>query len=83
MLTPHNGVGFYSYMLHGVWRYLKNIDEVNSPRFFIVSTLTYGLTRNQFTQLKTNYNEEVINDFVRCYDWCWRIRTEELQGSGC
>lgn len=54
MLTPHNGVGFYSYMLHGVWRYLKNIDEVNSPRFFIVSTLTYGLTRNQFTQLKTN-----------------------------
>lgn len=23
----------------GVWRYLKSVDEVNSPRFFIVYTL--------------------------------------------
>ena len=60
MLTPHNGVGFYSYMLHGVWRYLKNIDEVNSPRFFIVSTLTYGLTQNQFTQQKQITMKKVL-----------------------
>ena len=28
MLTSFYGVGFYSYMVHGVWRYLKNVDVV-------------------------------------------------------
>ena len=38
MLTSFYGVGFYSYMVHGVWRYLKNIDEV-LVHFFYLSKL--------------------------------------------
>ena len=38
MLTPI-GVGFYSLKLVGVCRYLWNVDEVISPRFFMGPTL--------------------------------------------
>ena len=38
MLTSFYGVGFYSYMVHGVWRYLKNVDEVLVHVFYL-STL--------------------------------------------
>lgn len=36
MLTPM-AWAFTHVCGYGVWRYLKNVDEVISPRFFIVS----------------------------------------------
>lgn len=34
MLTGYT-VGFYSYMVAGVWRYLRNINDVKSPFFMV------------------------------------------------
>ncbi len=42
MLTSFYGVGFYSYMVHGVWRYLKNIDEVLVHVFYLSKLGDFG-----------------------------------------
>lgn len=33
---------------NGVWRYLRNVDEVISPRFFIVYTLDFWTTDKNY-----------------------------------
>ena len=45
MLTPY-GVGFYSYMTAMVFGDTSiSVDEVTSPRFFIVPPQTFGLVK--------------------------------------
>lgn len=47
MLTP-DGVGFYSYMTATVFGDTSiSVDEVTSPRFFIVRIRSFGLGENR------------------------------------
>lgn len=53
--------------LHGVWRYLRSVDEVISPRFLFLSTiLPLGLNTNKYYlkdlimgNLKSQYESEL------------------------
>ena len=42
MLTSYD-VGFYLDMVHGVWRYLKNVDEVLVHVFYLSILERFGL----------------------------------------
>ena len=70
MLTSFNGVGFYSYMVHGVWRYLKNVDEVLVHVFYL-STLsesdchiTLSITIIFLSMLQMTYDYFRANDEI-------------------
>ena len=48
------GVGFYSLSESGVWRYLRNVDEVKSTFFYLKIIVEY-LTTNTIIYDKLSY----------------------------
>ena len=70
MLTSFYGVGFYSYMVHGVWRYLKNVDEV-IVRAFCLSIFNGPKTKSITKRYKTMHPK--VERFLR------EARNKELQ----
>ena len=84
MLTSYYDVGFYSYMVHGVWRYLKNVDVVLVHvflwlRFSITNKKILWKFRrsNKLQCMETRLNKKLERyknitrkQYQWCYTWC-------------